>query len=192
MKDLKQCNKCERVLPLTLFHKDRNLCDGHRNICKECACHRARRSRQDKLAATNGLSDVLHSMKKRCYNPRHNSYARYGERGITICDEWLVDENAFYRWAMSNGFENGLQLDRINNSQGYSPENCRFVTPAQNQHNTDKCILNDEDIRRIRSLYANGRKSQRQIARFFGVSQSTISNICSGKTWKEESLCVTP
>ncbi len=192
MTKTKTCKKCKRILPLTSFHKDRNLCDGHRNICKDCANHRSKISRLAKLKSTNGLSDVLHSMKKRCYNSRHNSYVRYGGRGITICEQWLVDEDAFYRWAKSHGFKKGLQIDRIDNSKGYSPENCRFVTPAQNQHNTDRCVLNDEDIRCIRNLYVNRRKTQREIAHFFDVSESVISNICSNKTWKEESLCVAP
>ncbi|MBN2293007.1 MAG: helix-turn-helix domain-containing protein [Pirellulales bacterium] len=189
---MKTCKTCKKTLPLSAFHKDRNLKDGYRNICKQCACQRSRKSWRDKLDATNGLLDVLHSMKHRCYNPRHNSYSRYGGRGIEICEEWLFDENQFYQWAINNGYEKGLQIDRIDNSKGYAPENCRFVTPAQNQHNTDRCVLSDDDIRCIRNLHSNRRKSQRQIAKFFGVSQSVISRICSGKTWKEESLCVTP
>lgn len=187
---MKKCKNCQNVLPLESYHKDSALLDGHRNICKKCAVERAGRSSREKYDATNGLSSVLKSMKARCYSSTHRSFPRYGGRGISICQEWLEDENVFYQWALGNGYRKGLQIDRINNDGHYDPENCRFVTPAQNQHNTSKNLLIDEDIRCIRSLYKSGRKKQQEIAQFFGVNQSTISVICSEKTWKEESLCL--
>lgn len=58
----------------------------------------------------------------------------------TVCDEWL-DFTNFYRWAMSHGYRRELQIDRIDNARGYSPDNCRWVTPAvqnRNRRMTDK------------------------------------------------------
>lgn len=75
------------------------------------------------------------AMKERCYNPHSKSYRRYGERGITICDEWRNSFEAFYEWAVSNGYQEGLTIDRIDNNKGYSPDNCRWVTYKQQNRN---------------------------------------------------------
>ena len=55
-------------------------------------------------------------------------------RHCTICDEWLIFAN-FARWAMANGFRKELTIDRIDNEKGYSPDNCRWVTWAEQSRN---------------------------------------------------------
>lgn len=67
----------------------------------------------------------------------------YIERGIAVCDEWKTFEN-FYNWALSHGYEQGLQLDRENNDRGYCPTNCRFVSAKQNTNNR-RCTLRLDD-----------------------------------------------
>jgi hypothetical protein len=59
----------------------------------------------------------------------------YGGRGISVCEEWH-DPNAFIDWAESNGYANGLQIDRIDNQGSYSPSNCRWVSIKVNSRNT--------------------------------------------------------
>ena len=63
-----------------------------------------------------------------------NNKRNYQDRGITVCDEWLVFEN-FRDWALTHGYKEGLQIDRVNNDAGYCPENCRWVTPKENTNN---------------------------------------------------------
>lgn len=58
----------------------------------------------------------------------------YQDRGIDVCDEWLVFEN-FRDWALTHGYKEGSQIDRVNNDAGYCPENCRWVTPKENANN---------------------------------------------------------
>ena len=58
----------------------------------------------------------------------------YQDRGITICDEWLVFDN-FRDWALSHGYKEDLQIDRRDNDKGYCPENCRWVTCKENNNN---------------------------------------------------------
>jgi hypothetical protein len=77
-------------------------------------------------------------MIERCIRPATNSFSRYGGRGISICDEWRNDFVSFYSWAISHGWSDGLQIDRINNDGNYEPSNCRFVTNKENCRNTSR------------------------------------------------------
>ena len=52
-----------------------------------------------------------------------------------MCEEWLNDFKAFYDWAITHGFKEGLTIDRIDNFKGYSPDNCRWITAKEQQHN---------------------------------------------------------
>ena len=82
------------------------------------------------------LFGIWHGMKQRCYRKKNENYSRYGADGITVCDEWKEEFEHFLKWALDNGYSKELTLDRIDNSKGYSPDNCRWVTyykQAQNK-----------------------------------------------------------
>lgn len=74
-------------------------------------------------------------IKERCNNPNSKSYSRYGGRGIKMCDEWSNDYQKFEDWCFNNGYRKDLAIDRINNDGNYAPDNCRFVTPKENNQN---------------------------------------------------------
>jgi len=101
---------------------------------KSCGCFRSRVSSE--RFTTHGLRknpiyNAWCSMLDRCKNQNHSSYHRYGGRGIKVCQEW-EDVKVFVNWAEANGYEKGLEIDRIDNDGDYCPENCRFVTRQQN------------------------------------------------------------
>jgi hypothetical protein len=89
------------------------------------------------------------SMKHRCYNPKDKNYVYYGARGIRICDEWLHDFLSFYKWAIANGYKDGLTIERINTDGNYEPANCKWIPMAEQQINkrTNLIInINGEEI----------------------------------------------
>ena len=93
------------------------------------------------------LYAVWASLRQRCNNPSDKSYKYYGGRGIKVCKEWDSEFTPFYEWAISNGYKDGLSIDRINVDKDYSPDNCRWVTMKAQMNNTRrnrKYTINDE------------------------------------------------
>lgn len=78
------------------------------------------------------------NMKTRCLNKNNAKYKIYGGRGITICEEWLDFKN-FHDWAMSNGFIDGLTLERIDVNGNYCPENCTWIPMVEQAKNKRTC-----------------------------------------------------
>lgn len=74
-----------------------------------------------------------YNMKARCYNEHDSKYKFYGGKGIKVCDEWKNDFNAFYTWAMANGYTDELTIDRIDSTKDYCPKNCRWITMEENR-----------------------------------------------------------
>lgn len=126
-----------------------HLKSGH---TKSCGCWN--RERISKVNFKNGLYGTKlyyawYNMCNRCNRKNNCGYSDYGGRGIKVCNEWLGESGFvnFANWALSNGYEEGLTLDRIDNDKGYIPQNCRWVdrfVQANNKRNNHYIKINGE------------------------------------------------
>lgn len=100
--------------------------------------------------STTKLYYAYRNMRNRCYYKKGNMFHCYGERGITVCEEWLNKDNGFEifsKWAFENGYNENLTLDRKDNDKAYSPDNCRWVdmfVQANNKRNNRYVKINGE------------------------------------------------
>ncbi len=144
---------------LTVIEKNGSHKKGYAMWLCKCECGKYTTVRSDKLRSKNTSScgcvmterftakktthgksyhrlyGVWSGMKQCCYYTKHVNYKNYGGRGISICSEWKTNFEVFYNWSVANGYEQGLEIDRIDNYKGYSPDNCRYVTREENNNN---------------------------------------------------------
>jgi len=121
---------------------------------------------------------VWRSMRARCNNPNHKAYSSYGGRGISVCARWGLFENFL---ADMGEPAKGASLDRINNNAGYSPENCRWATRAEQSRNQRTTKLTIEKARAIRA----DARTLKDIADYYGVSLTHVCAIKQNRKWKE-------
>ena len=119
-------------------------------------------------------------MHGRCKNPQTKSFNRYGGRGIKVCERWSKFEN-FYD-DMFSGYEEGLQLDRINTDGDYSPSNCKWSTRIENANN--RC--NNKIL-----VYQNKVYTMSQLAREFNLPRYVLKNRIN-RGWSVEKAIETP
>lgn len=87
------------------------------------------------------LYSIWCNMKTRCYNANTRTYKDYGARGIAICEEWRKDFKCFYDWAMSNGYNEDLTIERLDYNKDYCPENCTWITRKGQNNNTRRNVI---------------------------------------------------
>ncbi len=161
---------------------------------KSCGCMSSEKMK--KRTTTHGMSNTslyrkYHEMKNRCYNPNHGRYKWYGEIGVTVCNEWKNSFQSFYDWAMANGYEKGLYLDKDIlceqkniSPRIYSPETCMFLTNSESSKDSIQRVkrktkkvkqftINDEHIKDFSSII--------EASKELNISGGSISEVCKGK-----------
>lgn len=123
------------------------------------------------------LYKIWSYMRKRCYNQNASNYMNYGGRGITVCNEWNGSYEAFRDWAVKNGYNDSLSIDRIDVNGNYEPNNCRWVTSAAQANNRRNTVY---------YTYKNETKSVADWAKQYGLNyKSLLKRINSGKGLSE-------
>ena len=115
------------------------------------------------------------NIRQRCFNPKMPHYERYGGRGITVCDRWMVFENFV---ADMGERPPNMTLERIDNDGPYSPENCRWATRKE-QSNNRFC--------NVRITYNNETLTVAQWSERTGIHHNTIS-LRLEKRWPTEKI----
>lgn len=151
---------------------------------KSCGCYKRdiQRERMIQRNTTHGkgrtrLYRIWYGMNRRCSNPKFKQFKDYGGRGIKVCGEWRRDFMAFYDWAMANGYDEALTLDRIDNDGNYTPSNCRWITRLEQMQNT----------RSARMISFNGKTlSLTEWSRETGIKRDTIRQRMDRLGWSVE------
>lgn len=108
-----------------------SLCNG---TSKSCGCIKKERFETHGKSHTR-LFRIWQGIKRRCGYIKDQHYNEYGGRGIAVSDEWSDNFQNFYDWAMTNGYQDNLTIDRIDNNGNYESSNCRWITIQKQQFN---------------------------------------------------------
>lgn len=190
IKEVEKKNGMKRVLAKCSCGKEKILYLKHLKSGKSKSCGHNKSKTMRALGKKNQkyfcnklyckrILDIWYHMKARCLNPKNPAYYRYGNRGITICDDWLVFEN-FYNWAINNGYQNNLSIDRIDNNGNYEPNNCRWATAKQQANNSRNKLgkrfltFNEETL------------SVKEWSKKLNINYSTLSTRINKLGWTDE------
>lgn len=116
------------------------------------------------------------TMMDRCYCKKTGNYHQYGALGVTVCKEWH-DINNFKKWVDESGFEPGLTLDRIDNTKGYSPDNCRWATMKQQTNNRKNTLF---------LTYKRRKMALTDWSDKIGINPSTLRDRIKKRGWSVE------
>ncbi len=123
------CEKCQTAVDV--FNTDFR----RRKMCQTCSGVRGANLRTKHGGSIRGVKNDLYGawqqMNNRCNNPKSDAYRWYGAKGIKVCLEWR-DFGVFRDWAMVHGYGPGMTLDRIDETKGYHPDNCQYLTKPEN------------------------------------------------------------
>lgn len=174
------------------FNSEKETC-AFLNVsrCSVASCYRRhvkckgytvkRIGRTSHLATKSRLHKIWSCMHERCEYTKHKHYKHYGGNGILVCDDWKCFE-VFRNWAIANGYKDNLSIDRINNNEGYNPDNCRWVTAREQARNKKNNYL----------IYYNGQvKPLVEWAERFKINPTTLKyRVQAG--WSIEKALLTP
>lgn len=124
-----KCEKCGKVSE----QREDSLLNGH---SKSCGClQKEAVTKHGQWSRDNSLFWRYNMIVQRCYNKNNHAYKDYGGRGIKMCDEWRNNPKSFLDWAYASGYQKNLTIERLDVNGNYCPENCVWITIAEQQRN---------------------------------------------------------
>lgn len=158
LKHIKEAKwKCQCDCGNIVIVKSSHLMGGS---TKSCGC--LKKEIQHGMAETR-IYHIWENMVQRTTNPKATGYANYGGKGVHVCEEWL-DFRKFMQWARYR-YSDNLTIDRIDNTKGYTPDNCRWVTRAQQNLNMS---------RNVRISYKGQTKCMSEWASIYNINYKTL------------------
>ncbi len=146
----------------TIFVSSTHLLAGDKT---SCGCDKVYKHGDARGPRWARLYRIYKGIKTRCVYKGAADSKNYGGRGITMCSDWVNDYNAFKKWALENGYDDSLSIDRIDVDGNYCPENCRWATWEQQNNNRRYHVW----------IEANGKKqTAAQWARELNMNYQTI------------------
>ena len=184
-----KCGNTHIARANTIAHQSRK---GDPEI-PSCGCVELARKTKHGFRKANNTHPAYRAyrgMMSRCYDPNCPEYGWYGAIGVTVCDGWKGNPEAFVKWSLENGWAKGLHIDKdiLSDAKGihphiYSPETCQWVDArtnvgfATNRSNYGKhpnVKLSQEQVDEILAAYHSGQANGPELARQYGVDHSTI------------------
>lgn len=160
-----------------------------KGACRKCAmeklsAERTKHGESPKQGKRNAskLYSIWVNMRNRCFNSENKSFVYYGGRGISVCDEWNEFLN-FEKWAIQNGFEENLTLDRVDVNGNYEPENCRWISRKEQMRNTRSNHL---------LTYNGDTKTMAEWAEITGIPYSTLKQRINKYNYSVEKALTKP
>ena len=172
-------------------------CDLENGSVKSCGCLKVEIS--DNAVSSDRLYHVWQDMKRRCCSPNDENYHNYGGRGISVCDKWKDDYAVFKNWAYSNGYDENAPfgectIDRIDVNGNYEPDNCRWITNAEQQKNKRPSTeWKKRTVKRRTLIMFNGKLIPKyDLCKKFGISVEAFNYRVGKKGMPIEEALKTP
>jgi hypothetical protein len=164
-------------------HNIKNRIERHgQNYCKKCRTQaNITHGDSKKKDGKTRLYSIWQGMRYRCEKEYASKYEYYGGRGIRVCQEWQ-DYSVFKEWALANGYNDNLTIDRINSDGNYEPSNCQWITRKEQANNTSQVN---------HFLYKGKSYTMAELSELTGISRITLDARLR-KGWPIEKIIETP
>lgn len=152
---------------------------------KSCGCLKgiANKKRSKHNMTGTRLYQIWINIKSRCYRKKNPFYKDYGARGIKMCAEWRDSFESFAEWALSNGYQDDLTIERINNDLDYRPNNCKWIGIGDQANNRRS---------NIKITYKNETHNLSEWCKIYGVNYDLVYNRIHNKHWDFERAMFEP